>query len=34
MTTYNHYMGCACMTTKDYNYLIMRGGNNVPYSEY
>ena len=27
-------MGCACMNTKTYNYLISRGGNNVPYSEY
>lgn len=26
--------GCACMTTSQYNYLIDRGGNNVPYSEY
>jgi len=26
--------GCACMTTDQYNYLILRGGNNVPYSEY
>lgn len=32
--TYSNSMGCACMTAKDYNYLIMRGGNNVPYSEY
>ena len=26
--------GCACMTGDQYNYLILRGGNNVPYSEY
>jgi hypothetical protein len=26
--------GCACMTGKQYNYLISRGSNNVPYSEY
>ena len=26
--------GCACMTTEQYNYLVLRGGNNVPYSEY
>ena len=26
--------GCACMTTDQYNYLVMRGGNNAPYSEY
>lgn len=32
--TYSNSMGCACMTTKQYNYLIERGGNNVPYSEY
>ena len=32
--TYSNSMGCACMTTKQYNYLITRGGNNVPYSEY
>jgi hypothetical protein len=27
-------MGCACMDMKQYNTLIHRGGNNVPYSEY
>lgn len=32
--TYSNSMGCACMTTKQYNYLVTRGGNNVPYSEY
>jgi len=32
--TYSNSMGCACMTSQDYNYLITRGGNNVPYSEY
>lgn len=32
--TYSNSMGCACMTSKDYNYLMTRGGNNVPYSEY
>jgi hypothetical protein len=26
--------GCACMTVDQYNYLITRGGNNIPYSEY
>jgi len=31
---YSNSTGCACMTTKQYNYLIARGGNNVPYSEY
>ena len=33
-SSYSNSMGCACMTSKDYNYLIMRGGNNIPYSEY
>lgn len=32
--TYSISSGCACMTTKQYNYLVERGGNNVPYSEY
>lgn len=32
--TYSSSMGCACLTSQDYNYLITRGGNNVPYSEY
>ena len=32
--TYSTGSGCACMTTKQNNYLITRGGNNVPYSEY
>ena len=32
--TYSNSTGCACMTTDQYNYLILRGGNNVPYSEY
>ena len=31
---YSSSMGCACMNTNTYNYLITRGGNNVPYSEY
>jgi hypothetical protein len=31
---YSSSEGCACMTTGQYNYLITRGGNNVPYSEY
>lgn len=26
--------GCWCGTSQDYNYLITRGGNNVPYSQY
>lgn len=32
--TYSNSSGCAEMTTKQYNYLVTRGGNNVPYSEY
>jgi len=32
--TYSNSTGCACMTDKQYNYLVERGGNNVPYSEY
>lgn len=31
---YSNSTGCACMTVPQYNYLIDRGGNNVPYSEY
>lgn len=33
-STYSTSSGCWCGTSKDYNYLVMRGGNNVPYSEY
>ena len=33
-TAYSSSMGCACMNSTTYNYLITRGGNNVPYSEY
>lgn len=32
--TYSNSTGCACMTGEQYNYLVTRGGNNVPYSEY
>lgn len=32
--TYSNSQGCACMTGEQYNYLIQRGNNNVPYSEY
>jgi hypothetical protein len=32
--TYSSSMGCACMNSNTYNYLISRGGNNTPYSEY
>jgi len=31
---YSNGSGCACMTVNQYNYLVSRGGNNVPYSEY
>ena len=31
---YSSSTGCACMTTQQYSYLISRGGNNVPYSQY
>lgn len=33
-STYSNSSGCWCGTSQDYNYLVMRGGNNVPYSEY
>jgi hypothetical protein len=32
--SYSSSSGCACMTTEQYNYLKLRGSNNVPYSEY
>jgi len=32
--TYSNSSGCAAMTGEQYNYLVTRGGNNVPYSEY
>ena len=32
--TYSNSSGCACMTGNQYNYLVLRGGNNVPYSKY
>jgi len=32
--SYSNGSGCACMTVNQYKYLIDRGGNNVPYSEY
>jgi hypothetical protein len=32
--TYSSSMGCACMNSTTYNYLITRGNNNIPYSEY
>jgi hypothetical protein len=30
-TTYSNSMGCACINKDQYNYLITRGGNNVPF---
>ena len=33
-STFSTSTGCACITTGQYNYLVQRGGNNVPYSEY
>lgn len=33
-SVYSNSSGCAAMTTQQYNYLVTRGGNNVPYSEY
>ena len=32
--TYSTSQGCACMTGNQYNYLVERGGNNIPYSQY
>ena len=32
--TYSNSSGCACMTTKQYNGIITRFGNNIPYSEF
>ncbi len=31
-TTYSNSMGCACINMDQYNYLITRGGNNVPFA--
>lgn len=31
---YSNSSGCACMTSQQFNFLVERGGNNVPYSEY
>lgn len=33
-SSYSNSQGCACISTKQYEYLITRGGNNVPYSQY
>lgn len=32
--TYSNSSGCACMTGEQYNFIIQRANNNVPYSEY
>jgi hypothetical protein len=32
--TFSSSEGCACLDMNQYNMLINRGGNNVPYSEY
>ena len=32
--TYSNSSGCACLTNGQYNHLVNRGGNNVPFSEY
>ena len=31
-STYSNSMGCACISKDQYNYLITRGGNNVPFA--
>ena len=31
---YSTSTGCWCGTSQDFNYLVTRGGNNVPYSQY
>jgi hypothetical protein len=33
-SSFSNSSGMACLTSEQYNYLILRGGNNVPYSEY
>jgi len=33
-STFSTSQGCSCLTSKQYNYLVERGGNNIPYSEY
>jgi hypothetical protein len=33
-SSYSNSMGCACMNQNQYQYLITRGGNNVPFSLY
>lgn len=33
-SAYSNSQGCACMTGQQYNWIVERAGNNVPYSEY
>jgi hypothetical protein len=33
-SSYSNSMGCACINQKQYQYLITRGGNNVPFSQW
>ena len=33
-STFSNSSGCACITGKQYNYLIQRGSNNTPYSDF
>lgn len=33
-STYSNSSGCSCLSVGQYNYLVTRGGNNMPYSEY
>ena len=33
-SSFSSSTGCWCGSSQDFNYLITRGGNNVPYSEY
>jgi len=33
-SAYSNSSGMACISVDQYNYLVTRGGNNVPYSEY
>jgi hypothetical protein len=33
-SAYSNSSGCGCLTTNQFNFLKMRGLNNVPYSEY
>ena len=32
--TYSNSIGCACLSMPQYKFLIERGGNNVPFSQY